>query len=222
MTSKKRTRLSLSHRSPAKKERDRKHDAMAKGDEQEAEEQMQARVPPEGQHQCEPTPPERPLVIYCSKCNTIFGDTSSFVCTHAGLKTITLAEATMVTSKGNEHNVEAEIDSERRRFTAGSMFYRLHCKSCDQCVGKVFVSTVRDLDMMRDRFTFEQKAIKSYELGIRLQDTNQSVGGAGGGKQEGEVSSLVDRIEEMESTMIKVENLMLLFNERLEELEHNK
>ena len=55
-----------------------------------------------------------------------------------------------------------------------------------------------------------------------MQDTNQSVGGAGGGKQEGEVSSLVDRIEEMESTMIKVENLMLLFNERLEELEHNK
>ena len=34
--------------------------------------------------------PERVLVIFCSKCNTISGDTNSFVCTHDGLKTITL------------------------------------------------------------------------------------------------------------------------------------
>mmetsp|Transcript_5090 Transcript_5090/g.15287 ORF Transcript_5090/g.15287 Transcript_5090/m.15287 type:complete len:127 (+) Transcript_5090:81-461(+) len=34
--------------------------------------------------------PERPLVVFCSNCKTILGDTNSFVCTHAELKTITL------------------------------------------------------------------------------------------------------------------------------------
>ena len=34
--------------------------------------------------------PERPLVVFCRKCNTILGDTNTFVCTHPALKTITL------------------------------------------------------------------------------------------------------------------------------------
>ena len=36
------------------------------------------------------SPPERDLVIYCGNCNTILGDTSTFICTHAKAKTLTL------------------------------------------------------------------------------------------------------------------------------------
>jgi len=155
--------------------------------------------------------PERPLVVFCSNCKTILGDTNSFVCTHAELKTITLRSAYSVKLTRDE------VETPTKGLAAGSTFHRIYCDSCAQCVGKVFLSTTRDLDPMRDVYTFDSKAIRSYELSEGRGSRGGAHDDAGGGQQASAV--LAERLEVLETQMLKVENLMLLFNERIDVLE---
>ena len=237
-------------------------------------------------------PPERVLVIFCSKCNTIFGDTNSFVCTHDGLKTITLrsecpqparfrsirspsprarafsravtdvllslslsllclpvgtlAENSRVHGEnetgsggdadGGHHGgkvscrarslarVSFRSDSLLTRSSSSSSslslpstFYPVHCDSCSQCVGKVFLSTTRSLDPMRDAFTFDSQAVKSYELTESPNGGGRAVAANGNGPSP--LAAWTDRLDVLETQVLKVENLMLLFNERIDALE---
>lgn len=172
---------------------------------------------------CDATPPESPLIVYCRKCSTIFGDTCTFVCTHTELRTVTLSAATAVTVR------EDEPETSTSGVTSGSTFLRVHCESCGARVGRYYRSTVRDLDLMRDGFSFDQEAIGSYELG---STGGPGVGGrAGGGQAAGPAAEARENggiaptaaatrhIEAIETQLLKVENLMLLFNERIEVLE---
>ncbi len=60
----------------------------------------------------------------------------------------------------------------------------------------MFVSTRRDLDPMRDAFTFEQQAINSYELGAGA--------GGGSGNSDPPPSALAERLDVLETQVLKV------------------
>ena len=107
---------------------------------------------------------------------------------------------------------------------AGSSFLRMCCASCQAPAGRVYVSTPRHLDVLRDGFTFlTDDGVKSYALGsgeVRIE------GGAGGSEPpagpparaalDGELTA---RVEGLETELLKAQNLLLLYNERLEALE---
>jgi len=69
---------------------------------------------------------------------------------------------------------------------------------------------------MRDNYTFDSHAIRSYELSERPQTTVEN----GSGTPNSSV--LLDRLEVLETQLLKVENLMLLFNERIDALESGR
>ena len=74
---------------------------------------------------------------------------------------------------------------------------------------------------MRDAFTFDSQAVKSYEL------TESPPNGGGGGApvaangngHRAPSAAWTDRLDVLETQVLKVENLMLLFNERIDALE---
>lgn len=47
----------------------------------------------------------------------------------------------------------------------GATFQVLRCAQCDAAVGRVYQTTPRGLDVLRDNFTFLEESIASYQVG---------------------------------------------------------
>ena len=100
----------------------------------------------------------RPLVLQCMFCRTIVGDTSCLV-------DINIQEGT-ITSLSNRI-VVVERDSIRTALTPhdyASTFHRLFCPICSTIIGKMYKSSSKQLDHLRDRFTFILEYLFFYEL----------------------------------------------------------
>ena len=115
----------------------------------------------------------------------------------------------------------------------GSSVSPMKCKACAAQLGVSYRTTPRSLDGLRDKFSFNTDAISSYEIGkpeIEMEgedgeataDKGQHEPSNGDeGKQENgrETASLALRVDAFEEQMLKVENMLLLYNERFDQLE---
>lgn len=99
-----------------------------------------------------------PLVFSCVKCKTIVGDSFSFLSSSAEAKTITTSAASNIQRSTELYTSYASLDE-------GSTYFCFLCSQCQQPLGRYYVTTSKDLDHVREKFTFNIDEITSYELG---------------------------------------------------------
>jgi hypothetical protein len=99
-----------------------------------------------------------PLVFSCLKCRSIVGDTFSLMSSNEEAKTITLSAASNIQRTN-------EIFTSYESLDEGSTYFEVLCRSCQQALGRYYVTTSKDLDHVREKFTFSIDSITSYELG---------------------------------------------------------
>lgn len=99
-----------------------------------------------------------PLVLSCSKCKTIVGDSFSFLSSNEQSKTITLSAASNIQRS-------TQLYTSYEPFDEGSTYFDFMCSNCQQMIGRYYVTTSMDLDHIREKFTFNVNFVTSYELG---------------------------------------------------------
>lgn len=99
-----------------------------------------------------------PLVFSCSGCKTIVGDSYSFMCSNEQLKSITLSAA---------NNIErsADVYTSKGGYDVGSTYFTFSCSSCHTPIERYYLTTSKDLDEIREKFTFFIDNLNTYEIG---------------------------------------------------------
>ncbi|KAJ2498843.1 hypothetical protein GGH96_003990 [Coemansia sp. RSA 1972] len=100
-----------------------------------------------------------PVIFSCAKCRTILGDTFAYVASipernlfalHAVPDSVACSKARkMSTTRGEEDSV----------------YYELTCTECDSLVGRRYVTTVEDMDVIRNAYSLDIEKVLTYELG---------------------------------------------------------
>ncbi|XP_072036844.1 protein Mis18-alpha-like [Amphiura filiformis] len=145
---------------------------------------------------------ELPVVLQCSHCNMILGDSMSWVSTNDELNSITLRSVSSMVVKGKELVTSTEgID-------LGSTYQQLQCKSCKDVVGRMYRTTPRTLDDLRDLFTLYITKINSYQIG-----SSEQTAGVG--------NSLIDlpTAREIQTSITKTQVMVCTLNERVLNIE---
>ncbi|XP_054753155.2 uncharacterized protein LOC129258933 [Lytechinus pictus] len=100
-----------------------------------------------------------PAVFQCQHCNVIISDSIAFIAAHDDLKSITL------------NSVNASVELSTKLITStdgidqGSTFSPLVCRGCKTVLGKVYKTTPRPLDDLRDYFTIDVNKLSVYQVG---------------------------------------------------------
>eukprot|EP00045_Choanoeca_perplexa_P002940 m.27821 g.27821 ORF g.27821 m.27821 type:complete len:186 (+) comp11779_c0_seq2:153-710(+) len=103
-----------------------------------------------------------PLVFQCSTCKAIVGDSFNWIASSEELNAITLSAAASSVTIAND--LETSTDGP----DLGSTFSRFRC-ACGQALGRMYRTTARSLDQLRDLYTFDLERLSSYQLGTGTQ-----------------------------------------------------
>ena len=99
-----------------------------------------------------------PMVFSCIKCHVIVGDSFSYLKSSADMNTLTLSGASHVSRSADVYTSKSGPD-------VGSTYFRFNCSSCQAALGRYYLTTSKDLDDLREKFTFTVDSLESYELG---------------------------------------------------------
>lgn len=105
---------------------------------------------------------EYPLIFRCS-CGVIVGDSVAWVTANDVLGTATLTRVTKQVHCGKT------LVSSSSGEDIGSAYLVLKCEGCKKDIGKMYKTTPRRLDDLRDRFTLTVDKIESYQVGSSEQ-----------------------------------------------------
>ena len=190
----------------------------------------------------------RPLIVLqCIKCNKVLSDSSALVfsderrdviCVKAASH-IDVDEKVRARSKPRASSVPSRrvripslplaqrlasphLPFPRRRtpqnpVTDGDVEYaRVACAQCAAPVGRVYDKTSADDARLRDLIALDRSAVCSYQFGRHAV----RVSGADVDPAQAEASGMTnERVERLEEQMVKVENVLVLFNERVGAME---
>ena len=112
----------------------------------------------------EPGDVTAPFVCSCAKCNVIVGDSYSFLSSHEVMRTITLTAASNIQRSADVYTAKNGID-------IGSTYFSFTCANCSTALGRYYLTTSKDLDYLREKFTFNIDGINSYILGTSQHGT---------------------------------------------------
>ena len=99
-----------------------------------------------------------PMVLFCLKCKVIVADSYSLLKINADMNTMTLTGASNVSRSADVYTSKSGSD-------VGSTYFRFNCSSCQAALGRYYLTTSKDLDDLREKFTFTVDSLGSYELG---------------------------------------------------------
>ncbi|KTW30685.1 hypothetical protein T552_00398 [Pneumocystis carinii B80] len=143
---------------------------------------------------------ESPTVFQCVKCRSVVGDSYAWSVSHRENNTITLSEVPE----------DSIIESEVEECTPHGNFTEISCKHCKGNLGRIYKSTPRRLDDIRDMFTFNLDNIISYQLGPKKSRPIQSMNGIFG--------SFIDM--EIQNEINKLKSFTVAVFEQVEELQN--
>ena len=109
--------------------------------------------------------PTNPLTFQCRSCYRLLGDSFSFVATDTELGYVILSDVSDVVVQDTTFSTSTNPGKD-----LGSTFARLRCAGCNATVGRNYRTTPRDLDDLRDCFSLEVSAIRTYQLGSNHTD----------------------------------------------------
>jgi hypothetical protein len=95
-----------------------------------------------------------PFVLQCRKCSVIIGDSFSFQAADDELRAIILHTACNVSLQPNS------LMTSKKGIDFGSTYLIVGCSECNAQVGRLYKTTARHLDHMRDMFSFDIDAIR--------------------------------------------------------------
>eukprot|EP00053_Salpingoeca_punica_P016844 m.160644 g.160644 ORF g.160644 m.160644 type:complete len:204 (-) comp17055_c1_seq1:482-1093(-) len=142
---------------------------------------------------------DAPLVFQCARCFRIVGDSFAWVSASQELNTLTLSAAKSI-------HISTQMETSRKPQDLGSTYTSFSCE-CSAVLGRVYKTTGRHLDPIRDLLTFDLDAISSYKLGS--SDTAAPV----------EDVLDIPTARGLQDQMLKVQNVILVMNERLQAVE---
>lgn len=155
-----------------------------------------------------------PLIFSCGQCRTIVGDTYSFENSDEETKTITLSGASNVQRTAELYTSYSEHDE-------GSTYFCFSCKNCGLLLGRYYVTTSKDLDILRERFTFGIDSITSYELGTsqhgKLPDASSNA--LSSQNNQNPQAKRPEEQEDLRFELLKVQHVMLDLVQRVTSLE---
>ncbi|XP_031567475.1 protein Mis18-alpha-like [Actinia tenebrosa] len=147
-----------------------------------------------------------PLVFQCTGCLSILGDSFAWVCADPNLRTVSLSAVTHGVHIATEDGMEISTEGD----DLGSTFIPLQCTACQAKIGRIYKTTPRKLDMIRDIYTLDCSSIKSYQLGSqKAKNTFKST----------EEILEIPTAQVLHSEIIKVQSVIVTLNERLQALE---
>ncbi|CAH1799078.1 unnamed protein product [Owenia fusiformis] len=145
---------------------------------------------------------EATMVFQCSKCNTIVGDSTAWLSCNTEMGSVTLNKVT--------ESVESMsvLATSTKGGDLGSTYVGLRCKHCKENLGRIYKTTPRNLDDIRDHFTLSIPKINSYQVGSGVTNNNN-----------------VDLLDIPDQRYLllqvrKIQALVIAFNSRIQELEH--
>lgn len=164
-----------------------------------------------------------PLCFSCSKCRTIVGDSFSFLTSNEEAQTITLTASSNIQRS-------ADVYTSKSGFDVGSTYFKFTCSNCQELIGRYYLTTSKDLDELREKFTFSVSKIQSYELGKAqhgkmpepVAEDGQEGGnaeGAGSGDGGGADSGIKDAVDGLQKEVLKVQHVLVGVLERIEKVE---
>jgi len=160
--------------------------------------------------------PSGPLVFSCSKCKTIVGDSFSFLTSKEELNSITLTGASNIQRS-------ADVYTSKTGGDVGSTYFSFTCINCQSLLGRYYLTTSRDLDDLREKFTFTCDGISSYELGKSQHgkmpdpipvDNSSSAAAHGAG------SDIASTVTELNQEVFKIQHVFVGMLQRLEQVEY--
>ncbi|KAM0683257.1 hypothetical protein MDAP_001675 [Mitosporidium daphniae] len=104
--------------------------------------------------------PAAPVVFQCGACRRVLGDTLSFVASDESAGIVTLARRSPHVAIGSE--ILTQFDT--AAFDYRSTYSLLNC-SCGAALGRLYHSTPRSFDHLRDCFSLSVSALSAYQLG---------------------------------------------------------
>lgn len=99
-----------------------------------------------------------PLVFSCMHCRMIVGDSFAFLFSNEDNQTISLSAASNIKRSHDIHTSRSGDD-------IGSTYFTFSCCHCHTDLGRFYITTSKDIDHLREKFTFNIGCISSYELG---------------------------------------------------------
>lgn len=100
-----------------------------------------------------------PIVFQCKGCKNIIGDSSAFVSADQQLEVICVHAVTSLVSSSEC------LETSTEGADMGSTFRPLQCTSCNLVIGRVYRTTPKELDHLRNMFSFDVEQIQSYQIG---------------------------------------------------------
>ncbi|KAK9459137.1 yippee zinc-binding/DNA-binding /Mis18, centromere assembly-domain-containing protein, partial [Lipomyces oligophaga] len=100
------------------------------------------------------------VVFQCASCLQIIADSSTWIRATPALRAFTLSSAPQ-----GAVDISTSLDMSRAGPDLGSTFALFRCSTCNVQLGKVYRTTARDLDDIRDCLTFDVDAVKNYQIG---------------------------------------------------------
>ena len=177
---------------------------------------------------------DAPFVVQCKHCRTIVCDSWSFISASRDDATLTVSKASNVSVASQEVQMadlqekrgssSSSVQDQRREFTHGCTFRELLCSNCGHKLGRVYHATPRRLDARRGLFTFDHAAITSYRLGAAQFDASDNGGEDDNGAAAvvGATERMGNELSSMKTDLCNIKRLMLLFNERIAAIEHER
>lgn len=107
-------------------------------------------------------------ILQCKSCRTIIGDTSSVLGFNRETSLITLHSKCLakmyrisytVIEKSDNIIMDEDLVTSKGEFDYGSTFNNLHCKNCNEWLGRTYRTTTPELDNIRGRFSFNLNSL---------------------------------------------------------------
>ncbi|OQR88230.1 hypothetical protein ACHHYP_07043 [Achlya hypogyna] len=146
-----------------------------------------------------------PVVFQCKTCRSIIGDSMSFVQSNVDTRTVTLAFVL------HTHKSKTALTA-NSGFDKGNTYHEILCSQCQSILGKSYIATTPALDELRNLHTLDTDALSSYQVGTQIGVGDWTLDGA---NKVLEYEKNVQMIEQLHGDMGKVQNLLLVIDERL-------
>ncbi|KAJ1661395.1 hypothetical protein GGH95_003151 [Coemansia sp. RSA 1836] len=111
-----------------------------------------------------------PVVLSCTKCRTIVGDTFAYVASLPERNYIALQAVPESVICGKSKKMASERSEE------GSVYFELSCAECQATIGRRYLTTVEDMDSIRNAYALDIDKVITYELGKCMGDKQASEG----------------------------------------------
>jgi len=149
-----------------------------------------------------------PMVLFCSGCRAIVGDSYTFLGGHKGLCIVSLYGIT------ENVNINEELVTSYEGVDLGSTYTEMTCSNCGSFLGRVYKTTPRSLDHIRDLYSFSVKQVTPYYLGPKQNSITE---------YDLRVESLLDipSIRGLQEQVTQLQRVMCFFNMRLDPVERH-